>query len=520
MRFSIFPTLLCVFTSVVPAVPLAIPVEDGEFELISTVKTIFEERFFPEEIEDFHNIIQKRNTELTIESLMNLLNRSGVIFDVLDVVAYSPSRIETIANFTAKQLGNINISSTGGSISSVGAALNFSRIYNAVMDSGIVKSLLDGMLLDEDYRPTLVKLVSRLMEGNKNLFLYLVQDIFKKSKRQVELGKRATSSLETFIGNIIASALSSSLVGGISNDVLVALNNTQLLTYTVKELIRNEGYQNMTAQFAIDIIRTGDLKINSQAINITKYADKALSNPKLIVAVVSQLLSGNINISGLGKYSNAVGAIIQGVEDNGVFRDLNQYVFSQSHTVSKPLIGTGNIVVPKTIEATTTTTTKGSSSESSLRSAGRTSSMTATANSTSLSDTQSAAEVASILSVLRASTGGLSKATTTIAGTESSSSFDINDIINQLQTETTGYGDMSNLISSSTASSATSDINGILGLLGAIGETNNKAAIASTSTAVSSSYSLSASNAARPNNAIAKMLVYAHALLLGGILLL
>lgn len=503
--------------------PLAMPVEDGEFELISKVETMFQERFLPEELDDIHSVIQKRDTELTIESILDLVNSSGIIFDVLDLVAYSPSRIEAIANLTARAIGNFNTSSLS-SFSSVTKSLNYSRMYYAVMDSGVVTSLLDGILLDEDYRPVLVKLVSRIMEGNKNLFLYLVQDIFKKLKRSVGLEKRATSSLETFIGNIVASALSSDLVGGISSDVLEALNNTQFLTYTVKELIANEGYQNMTAQLAIDIMKTGDLKINSQSINITKYADALLSKPMVVVSLVSQLLSGNINLSGLGKYTDAVKAIVKGIEDDGVFADMNNYVFSESHTVTKPLIQTNNIVVPRSGAATTTRST--SRLSSALRSSNRTAISTSNPTTTSLSsdDSESAAEVASILSVLGASTsGGLSSSSTRrSASASSSSSFDINQLLSQIGGDSSVSSRASSASSrvSSVASSVTSDGGNILSILAALGSTQNRAAEASTTSAASSSSLLSASNAALPNNFITKMLVYTQALLLGGVLLL
>lgn len=546
MRLTIIPAILCVISSVAHAIPLAAPVASGEFELIDTVRSMFQERFFDDELQDFHNLIQKRDTTLTIETLLDLFNSSGILYDVLDLVAYSPSRIQVIANFTAKQIGNFNSSSLSG-MSGLTSALNFSKIYNSVMDSGVVTSLLDGILLDEDYRPTLVKLISRLLEGNKNMFLYLVQDIFKKlnSKRDM-LEKRATSSLETFVGNIIASALGSLLVGGISNDVLVALNETQFLTYTVKTLIGNEGYQNMTAQLLVDIIKTGDVKLDSQAINITQIADKALSNPAVIVGVVSQLLSGNINLGGMGKYSDAVGAIIKGVEDDGVFEDLNKYVFSESHTVTTPLIPTGNIVVPRTTTASTT----GKSSLKSLGSSNRTSTSTSAPRTTSISsddssdssDSESAAEVASILSVLgvssgsgsgssttglassrRSSSGRSASRTTSNSRSGSSSSININDLLNQLSSSDsseTGSANLEDLIGSSSASSVSSNGNAILNLLAGLGLTQNRAAAASTSSAAASSSSLSAANGAPANNFVTKMLVYTHAVLLGGVLLL
>lgn len=533
MRFSIIPAVVCGFASAAYAIPLATPIEDAKFELMSEVKTLFETRFAAKDREAFSNIIQKRDTTLTVESLINVVNSSGIIFDVLDLVAYNPLRIEKLANWTADAIGNINISSLSSMTSSspllvVAKALNISLIYNEVRDSGVVSSLLDGILLDEDFRPVLVNLTSRIMEGNKNLFLYLVQDIFKKSKRDnVDIHKRASSGLETFITNIIASALGSDLVSGIAGDILTALNDTQFLTTTTKQLIANEGYQNMTAQFVIDITRT-NLTIDTQAINITRYAELALRNPTYILSLTSQLLSGNINFAGAGKYADALSAIIKDVESNGVFADLNNYVFSETHSVSKPLIPTGNIVVAKTdayatvtrnrsVSSTTRSTAISTRSPTSTSFSGSQSSGSGSSGSGSgSSDSASAAEVASILSLLGASTtGGLSSASRSTSRSSSSassasSSFDIGALLSQLSASET----------SNTAESSSSGDAGLLALLAGLSNTQNRA-VEMSSSAANTALLLSTANAAgHHNNLVTKCLVYAQALFLGGALLL
>lgn len=544
MRFSVISILVCGFPSVVHAIPLATPIEDAKFELISDVKTLIEERFEAKDRAAFSSIIQKRDTTETVESLLNLVNRSGIIFDILDLVAYSPLRIEKLANWTAGAIGNINTTSLSSmayssTLSVVAKALNISLIYNEVMDSGVVTSLLDGVLLDEEYRPVLVNLTSRVLEGNKNLFLYLVQDIFRLSKRDnVNIHKRATGSLETFVANILASALGSDLVSGIASDILTALNSTQFLTTTVKELIANEGYQNMTAQFVIDFART-NLTIDYQAINITKYADLVLNNPTYILSFTSQLLSGNINFAGAGKYGRALSAIVGDAESDGVFADLNNYVFSETHSVSKPLIPTGNIVVAKTMPYATTTGNRSVSSTSrttsmSTRAASSTSfsgnsrsgassgsANTGSANtgsaSTGSADSQSAADVASILSLLGASTsGGLSSSRSTSssrsnisasASPSETSSFGVNDLLSQLALSTT-----------STESSSTGGA-GLFALIADLSNTQNRAVEVSSSAASTMALLLREANAGQPINFISKFFVYIQVLLLGGALL-
>ncbi|SGZ56282.1 CIC11C00000005528 [Sungouiella intermedia] len=527
MRFSVLPAVVFGLTSVVHAFPIATPVEDGKFELINEVRNMVEARFADDE--DFNNVIQKRDTEQTMEYVLDLVNSSGIIFDVLDFVAYSPLRIQKLANLTSSAVGNINTSaltSMGSSpaVSAITKALNISLIYNDVMDSGVVTSLLDGILLDESYRPVLVNLTTRVLgsQFSKNMFLYLVQDIFKALKRdEVDVQKRDTSSLENFVGNIVASALGSDLVRGIAGDLLTALNNTQILTTTLKTLIANEGYQNFTAQFVVDLIRT-NITIDYQSVNLTKYADQLLSDPSTVLKLTSLLMSGQVDLSGAGKYADALKSIITDVEDEGVFANLNKYVFSESHTVTRPLVPTNDIVVAKTAGSNTKTLTTVTSSRTTAAS-NSTRSGSRTSGSAASGDSQSASEVASILSLLR---GTISSVASSV---ESSVSSSRSSTSRRSVTATTSSFDFDALLSEMNASetetetetTATGNDSGLLALLAAISNSQNKAVVASTSTGSSStSLLLSAANAAQPNNFVTKFLVYTQALLLGGVLLL
>lgn len=519
MRISVISTLVCLCTSVVHAIPIATPVEGAVFELRDVVETMFQERFYPEQVEDFKGLIQKRGFELTVESLLTVFNDSGILWDILDQVAYYPDRILMIANYTGKLLKNFDIGSVFST--SLKLDLNYSAIYDSVADSGLVTSLLDGLLLDEEYRPVLVNLTSRILEGNKNLFLYLVQDIFKKSKRDEGLlEKRETSSLTTFVTNIISAALGSSLVGGIANDVVVALNNTGVAVDIVKRFIANEGYQNMTAQLVLDVINTGDITLGNSSINITSIASTALSNPTVIVGLVSSLLSGNIQLSGLGEYTDAIKDIVVDVQSQGVFKDLNEYVFSEIHTVTTPLIPTNQIVVARTTTSKrSATTTKTSANSNSTRTtstrSGSTSSMDASASG-------SAAEVNSILALLRGST--------TQIASSSSSTANLNAILSALRASTTtSTASSTDAIDSSVetgtdSSSAAAGLAEIMALLGQQSTTSAAAreqVVASVSSSAPASTSLqSGSNANHANGAIAKALVYTQAVLLGGLLLL
>lgn len=548
MKLAFASTILCIVSAVTLASPT--PVGD-EFDLSYLVETV-EESLDPYDYDELSTFIQKRDNsglEHTIESLLNVVNDSGILWTVLDQVAYYPTRIEYIANLTAKLIGGANISSVAGLVSGLNLDLsdfNVSAIVSAVESSGVVQSLLDGILLDEDYRPTLVKLVSRILLSQKNTFLYLVQDVFKSSSKS----KRAESSaLETFIGNFISTILSSTLASNVAKDVLTALNETQFLTYTVKHFIADEGYQNMTAQLIIDIVNTGAVKVSGSSINVTSITSKVLGNTALISNAVGFLLSGNLNLGGLGKYADAVSAIIKDVESSGTFAELNDYVFSESHTVTTPIFYTGQVVVARTatfsyggiaglLNATTTTSsTKTSSTKrsSSTITSGANSSDSdfSYASTDDLNALESAAEVASLLSLLGAETTGASSVASSYSSAASSAASTAVDSLSRfletfgqsassssslrrssLTRSSTSYSSMVTITVTSGATSSTSDDeDGLLALILA-------ALTRSTSTNNARKREVSSQNSGAPSRSVPMVLVYIQVVLFGGILLL
>lgn len=502
MKLNCVPLLALAFGSLNVAALESLTVNPG-VEIFNELRDIVDWSDHSDMLRDLGSLKQKRDTVSTIEYVFNAVNNSGIIFDVLDQIAYDPHRIELVANITGKLVGNLNTSSLSSLLEEV--PLNYSLIYDSVKDSGVVTSLLDGVLLDDDYRPTLVKLVTRVLEGSKNILLYVVKDIFKKTKRE-DTVKRST--IETLVGNTIAAVLSSDLVSNIAEDTLIALNNTQFLTYTVKKLIANEGYQNMTAQIGIDLIRNGDLKLDANALNVTSIVDKALANPAAILKLVSSVLSGNLDLSGLGKYTEAIKEIISDTEDTGVFALLNDYVFSQTHTVSTPLIPTGNIVVPR---KTSTNTKSASNTNATKTKSATTTRLSKTLKSTEDASTMGSAEqVASILSLLGASTYATSTSTSTSFTTSFASTYQFN------------LSEFLDDLSKTTKSSATSstDLEELANILKLFGTTDNKEIEVSTSSSVQSSNEKSTSNSGSSSLITTKLLVYTQIVFVATLLFL
>ena len=331
MRFFSILTASCLVTSAV-SLPYALPVENSKFELQEYVQDMIRLEGY-DSFSEFMEL-NKRDQD-TFDKLLQTVNNSGIIFTLLNQIADHPDRIGTIANLTGNLIKSSNFSldlgSLGKSLGSVASGLNLSAIYTTVQKSGLVTSLLDGILLDNDYRPVLVDLIDRIVSSNTNLIMYIVDGILQPRKLNT---KRAmnSGSLEHFVTNIISTVVSSSLVADTATDVVNALNDTGVAVYVVKKLIADESYQNMTALFIKDFSNTGALKLNAKSINITAILNVALLKPKVLTDLVGGVLAGKVNLSGLGKYAGAIGKIVSDLEAKGLFQKLNDEIFPSSTT--------------------------------------------------------------------------------------------------------------------------------------------------------------------------------------------
>lgn len=320
--FSLF-SICCFFITLASALPQAIPVEDTEFDLETYFEDMIEERGLEKFFYDDSNDIGKRD-EKTIEQILLTVNKSGLLWKGLDALAGHPKRIGYVANTTAKLLkasGSLNYSYTKG--------LNYTDLLDAVKASGLVNSVADGILLDDDYRKVLVKLIERIVEPNIDALGFIINQIFqKKQKRDSQYG----GSLQEFAGNIATSFLGSKIFSNSISDVLNALNDTGVAVYIAKRFIADESYQNMTADLVKDIYHTGALKkLSAPKINITELVGKALGDPQAITKLFGKILVGDTNIgSTFGKYTGAVKKIVKDLENDGLFEKLNEGVFPSS----------------------------------------------------------------------------------------------------------------------------------------------------------------------------------------------
>lgn len=361
---------LWVFAAVAMALPRAMPVPDTSFDLQEMMEDFFDQANVPE-LDQFYLManLYKRD-EKTIETLLEYVNKSGIIFDLLDQIADYPERVQAIGNLTVGLLGRLPPIDLSNLLlpKNMGSMTNNSLV-NVLLKSGLVKSLADGLLLDESFRPVLVNLTYRIVDANKNVILYIVDGVLAKR----DLEKRAddySGSLGEFAKNIFGSVLDSKLFLNTFGDIVNALNDTGVAVYVVKKFLSNDAYLNMTATIANDAIHSGAINITGTP-NITKIIGGVLADPSALGKLASGALSGKVDLKGIfGKYSPAIKGIIQGLERKGLFEELNDYIFPSSSSQTPQT--TSNKKEAQATLSVTTTGVKKDKASSSAKGAGST----------------------------------------------------------------------------------------------------------------------------------------------------
>lgn len=363
MRFGeLFFAFLALF-SFVYALPSAYP-KDTELDLGERWNEILEsEGFASDELPE----LSKRDNN-NVESLVKAINRSGIIWDFLDTLVKHPKAVSRLANLTGNLIessaGKVNISVIEGLLSTT----NVTALVEAISESGLLESVLDGVLLDKNYRHVIEDIIERFVYSNIDMISFIFNDIFLK---EVSLMKRDDStskysgSFGAFLINTIASVLSSQLLVDSVRELANALNNTGVGVYVVKRFIANESYQNLTIDFAKDIYNTGAINLNLTSLNISAIVGTVLENPKIITNLVSNVLSNN-NTQGnekMSKYVQATKDIVQDLQNDGLFEELNNNLFpSSSSSASSPSsTSTGSSSKKKTVDQSKDSSSKSNS---------------------------------------------------------------------------------------------------------------------------------------------------------------
>lgn len=168
----------------------------------------------------------------------------------------------------------------------------------------------------------------------------------------------ASGSLNSFVGNIAGEVLDSLVFIGTLNDTLRALNDTGVALYVIKRILSTDSYIDAFGTIISNVMYSGALNITelTSSINITQLLGQYLDDPDYLVSLATSVLSSNSTSlsSSNNDYTGALQNIVSIMENDGLFVELNSYLFPSSSTA-------GNKAVAS---STMSTSTSGSTSKS------------------------------------------------------------------------------------------------------------------------------------------------------------
>ncbi|RLV96260.1 putative GPI-anchored protein 45 [Spathaspora sp. JA1] len=324
--------------------------EDYEIEAYNDISELFEIAFEP-----YMEGLEKRaGYESTISQVLEVFNHSGVLWTLLDALADHPDRVEALTNWTSTMLEGRNFTINVGhlltQLEKASSLLNITAIVNAVVKSGLIESTLNGLLLDDEFRPKLVQLQYNFILSQKDTLKYIFTEILQKRDTENEDiyddwfskltdDNGTAGSYLDFLENSAGAVLNSPIVGEIASDTLNALNDTGIAVYTIKRFLSTQAYLNVTGELVRTIVHANVIHLDFSGINIGRLAQSFLGNPQAVVEVVDEFLSGSNKFDFLGgnfsKYVSAVKSMIQDLENKGLFKQLNDYIFNGKSENSK-----------------------------------------------------------------------------------------------------------------------------------------------------------------------------------------
>lgn len=296
------------------------------------------------------NLLHKRaDAQLqTIESILISTNKSGIIWKLLNGIAGSSSAMDNIANLAISVLDGNTTSMSGLGFN---FTLNTTSLLDTVMSSGLITTVADGLLLDDNNRGQVVSLlanslvndvwISKILQGlgngDKPTIQYIANAIQNstslnpnKQLRQRILAKfespvtsihekrdnNTSGSAQAFINNLLNTVLQSNLVSGSFSDILVALNSTGVgLDIVLQGLSQTSTLYTLGSTVLSKLYASGALnKIDTNTLFQNAKKDGILGNG---------LESLMINPT----YGPALGQVFQLLENQGVFEQvkLNLY---------------------------------------------------------------------------------------------------------------------------------------------------------------------------------------------------
>ena len=111
------------------------------------------------------------NTVNSIVSLLQSVEQSGLIPDIVLDITSSQTKMDNLANYTVGLLSTIMNGNTSSLLSGINIDLNTTEILNAVLNSGLLQSTAGGLILNNENNAKLADLVGEILGSPDNVWI-------------------------------------------------------------------------------------------------------------------------------------------------------------------------------------------------------------------------------------------------------------------------------------------------------------------------------------------------------------
>ncbi|KAG7661040.1 uncharacterized protein J8A68_005412 [[Candida] subhashii] len=301
--------------------------------------------------------VDATSAPLNLTTMIVQVYESGMIQELLYNFTSSHENNEALANATVAFLQN----SEGATslLSSLNITINTTQILNAVMASGLIQQVADGLLVNDTNRQALGAMVGSLLgspdfvwvsylikglgEGEQ-LTLDWIVDVITNSKskantnednqsdiRIARLRKRADNDTTTasnttatsdfegtfnaFIGNIISQVVNSDLITRTITEVLNAVTQSKIVVPLIMQSLQLPGLGDLLVTMVTTMYRGGIFN------NIPLQAYFEMLKEEHILAEQTQALFTH------PVYGPAIGKLFKQMEDAGVYQRIQDNMY-------------------------------------------------------------------------------------------------------------------------------------------------------------------------------------------------
>ncbi|ODV65044.1 hypothetical protein HYPBUDRAFT_153947 [Hyphopichia burtonii NRRL Y-1933] len=276
---------------------------------------------------------EKRDQTSTIADLLQSVNQSGIIIDLLHEIAGSQALIDNIANATIDILRNgIHLNST------LKIDINSTELMRRVIKSGVINSTLDVLFFNVPYRnflsdclgdmlarnPWVAKLLVELGNGKDLTVPFLANlienttskasnwDQVRNQGKTVKINTRDDNegTAKEFFQNIVSHVLNSRLAETSIDTILEAVNQSQIVPYLVLQVINDTEIKGMALELVSKVYNSGVLN----DIDTNKYYSDAKKENVLSTGVQVALTDP--------VYAPPLARILQRMELRGIFQQV------------------------------------------------------------------------------------------------------------------------------------------------------------------------------------------------------